>query len=94
MATVTVTTNKPSYAIGEQIVASVAVDGADPGSSKTVSVYSVAEVGGVVIQSVPVTFDVTNPPDVVTVTAVTSNDSLIVFAKDAANQFVWTATAA
>jgi hypothetical protein len=94
MATVTVTTDKTSYELGEQIVASVVVDGADPGSSKPVSFYAVAEVDGVVIQSVPVTFDVTDPPDVVTVTAVTSSDPAIVFAKDAADQFVWTATAA
>lgn len=94
MATVSVAVDKAEYLVGEEIVATVAVEGADPGSQKTVSVYSVATVDGVVIQSTPVQFSVLDPPDEVVVTQVTSSDPLVVFAVDPADQFRWTSVAA
>jgi len=91
---VAVSTDKSDYVIGEPIVAQVVVDGADPGSQKTVSLNAVATVDGIQIQSPPVTFSVTDPPAEIVVDEVVSDDPLIAFTRNPADQFVWESTAA
>lgn len=77
--TVNVTTDQPEYVIGDLITATVLVDGADPGSSKAVTINAVATVDGIQVQSPPVTFSVIDPPAEIVYESVTSDDPAITF---------------
>lgn len=89
--TVALSTDKPSYTVGEEIVAVVTVTGANPGGSKAVPVTAAVTVGGVAYSAeLPIT--VTWPPEEVLVEAVTADG--ITFAQDADDQYVWRGTAA
>jgi len=89
----TISFDKTVYEVGDPIVATVQVTGTDPGFQKTVTVETVVTVDGIQIPMSSGQFDVIDQPDVVVVESLVSSDPAITFAKDATNQFRWTATA-